>query len=126
MALNDTLSLETLWQKTASLNHRYLLLETIETVFKDAIKARAPKMRPPGKAGLRAEKSYYRLLYLEGEFKSAFSRPPSADSEKTGLPWDQMNTILGQLTDIPELQSEITSAIARALVHIQERASGGG
>jgi hypothetical protein len=37
-----------------------------------------------------------------------------------------MNTILGQLTDIPELQSEITSAIARALVHIQERASGGG
>ena len=121
MALNDTLSLETLWYKTASLNHRQLLLETIGTVFKDAIKARSPKMRPAGKPGLRAEKAYYRLLYLEGEFEKTFNinRPPPPDSDKTGPPWEQMNAILGQLTDIPELQSEITSAIAKALAHIQ-------
>ncbi len=85
----------------------------VMAVFAQAIDARSPKNRPPGKAGLRAEKGYYRLLYLEGEFQQTVraqdqSREPVYD-------WDVIPVILRQLKDLPELQTQIMAGIDDAL-----------
>jgi hypothetical protein len=67
LLLNEDIQLEKRWQ-AAMVSDRQRLLDMIEILFQNAIDARSPKRRPPGKAGLRAEKAYYRLLYLEGAF----------------------------------------------------------
>jgi hypothetical protein len=99
-----------MWLAIEESGRQALLLKKIKTVFERAIDARSPKNRPPGKAGLRAEKGYYRLLYLEGDVnKQIFS------SKKVPSSWEQMAAILRQLQDIPELQEEIRIGIEAAL-----------
>ena len=90
------------------------LLEKVRAVFEQAIEARAPRNRPPGKAGLRAEKGYYRLLYLESEFNTQ-ARAPDGYEQRPPMPWEKMAAILKQLKDIPELQEEISTGIATAM-----------
>ena len=123
IALNQDLDLETLWQTTLAQGHRQPLLETIAAIFKSAIEARAPKMRPPGKAGLRAEKGYYRLLYLEADLHQKVKTRETTDPQAAPLNWDQMDDMLRQLADLPELRSEIMSEIEAALVAFKDSPS---
>jgi hypothetical protein len=109
---------EKLEQASLSLMHAKQLAVLITAVFKRAIDARAPKNRPPGKAGLRAEKGYYRLLYLEGDFQARVSSQGSAPPETPAYNWDIIPVILRQLKDIPELQSEIMEGIEAALIEV--------
>jgi hypothetical protein len=95
---------------------RERLFSRIGQVFKLAIDARTPAKRPPGKAGLRAEKGYYRLLYLEDDFLRKVNRCETAAADDPAFDWRQMNAILGQLADIPELQTEIMAGIESALI----------
>ena len=87
----------------------------IVAIFKGAIEARSPNHRPPGKAGLRAEKGYYRLLYLEGELHDTLICCNKASSEAPYYDWDRLALIYQQLTDIPELRSEILAELESAL-----------
>jgi hypothetical protein len=112
--LNDYTYLESLWQ-TAMAGDRKHMLDMIATIFHNAIDARSPKRRPPGKAGLRAEKGYYRLLYLESILQDQIVHRET--TRKTPMPssWQQMREILDQLKDIPELRLEIIEGIESAL-----------
>ena len=62
-------TLEKRWQAIRESGSQAQLVEGIQALIQDAIEARSPQNRPPGKAGLRAEKGYYRLLYLEDVFR---------------------------------------------------------
>jgi hypothetical protein len=113
--LNKHHLLEKQWRAMLTSGKHQRLVDMVEAIFKNAIHSRSPKMRPSGKAGLRAEKSYYRLLYLEGDFQEKCNTGEWSDPEAGSLSWDRMLTILGQLTDIPELRLEIMSQIESAL-----------
>ena len=101
-----------------SVDQQSRIFGLIAATFQKAINARSPKMRPPGKAGLRAEKGYYRLLYVEGDFHEKVNSRDNLDPDTSIYKWDFMATILHQLTDIPELHAEILSGIETALDEI--------
>jgi hypothetical protein len=109
MTVNQSHLLERLAQADLTLSQQRRLLALVTDVLKHAIDIRAPKNRPPGKAGLRAEKGYYRLLYLESDFQEQLnSQAPAND-------WEVLSVMLRQLKDIPELQAEISQGIEAAL-----------
>jgi hypothetical protein len=109
---------ETLRQVALTPEQGAHLFERIAATFKIAIDTRSPKNRPPGKAGLRAEKGYYRLLYLEGRLHEKVNTHQPADPDALSFNWEAMIDIMQQLTDIPELRSEILSGIETALNEI--------
>jgi hypothetical protein len=113
--LNDRYLMQKKWPAAMTAEQRERLFGRIGQVFKDAIDARAPGKRPPGKAGLRAEKGYYRLLYLEDDFRRKADRHETAAADEPPCDWRYMNDILRQLTDIPELRSEIMAGVESAL-----------
>lgn len=113
--MNDRYPLQKKWPAAMTAEQRERLFSRIGQVFKNAIDARAPGKRPPGKAGLRAEKSYYRLLYLEDDFRRKAERGEPAAADEPLSEWRYMNDILLQLTDIPDLQSEIMAGVESAL-----------
>jgi len=119
--LNDHTRLEKLRQAALTREQQQLLFGMIDAILKRAIDARSPKKRPPGKAGLRAEKGYYRLLYLEGDFHEKVNTHEKADPKAPPHNWDHMIDMLQQLTDIPELRSEILTGIEFALDEITVR-----
>lgn len=100
------------------------LFGMIATTFKNAIDLRAPKNRPAGKAGLRAEKGYYRLLYLEGDFHTKVNPGENTDSDAPAYDWNPMADLLRQIADLPELQAEILAGIEDALVEVVSQMSG--
>jgi hypothetical protein len=100
------------------------LVKKIGTVFQDAIDARSPKKRPGGKAGLRAEKGYYRMLYLEAAFNEMPVPPEPADPDAPDAPWVRLEEIVRQLADLPELRSELLAGAESALLEIVSRPPG--
>ena len=121
--MNESATLEERWQACLAGHSRQQLLEAVGAVFQRAIEARAPRNRPPGKAGLRAEKGYYRMLYLEEEYSARAFSGENRGPKALPLAWEQMAAILRQLEDIPELHEEIEAGIVSALDTVQE---GGG
>ena len=117
--MNDHTHLEKLRQTALTREQQKRLLGMIEAIFKNAIDVRSPKKRPPGKAGLRAEKGYYRLLYLEGEFHEKINTHEKADPDAPPYNWGHTVDMLRQLTDIPELQSEFRAGLESALDKIK-------
>ena len=115
--MNEHNHLENLWQAAMASDARQLL-DVIDTLFQNAIDARSPMKRPPGKAGLRAEKGYYRLLYLEGVFQDAVASLVTVGVEPAPLSWQQMLAIVNQSKDIPELRTELLEGIESALQRI--------
>jgi hypothetical protein len=107
--------LERLRQAMLPPEHERRLYALIVAIFTAAIDARSPTNRPPGKAGLRAEKGYYRLLYLDGELRSELISPDEVDPEAPTYHWDYLSELLRQLADIPELRSEILAGLESAL-----------
>ena len=94
------------------------LVKKIGAVFQMAIDARSPKKRPPGKAGLRAEKGYYRMLYLETAFDEMPVPPePKSPDTPTAL-WARLAETVRQLADLPELRSELLAGVESALAEI--------
>ena len=59
---------------------------------------------------MRAEKGYYRLLYLEDEYRQQVA-PGAQDPESTPYHWDRLTSILNQLRDLPELKTKLTDDI---------------
>ena len=116
-------NLERRWQQAGALGRQRWLVDRIRTLFQRAIEARSPKRRPPGKAGLKAEKEYYRSLYLEGEFQTTVEAVESSPDASSRLQWGHMHTILRQLADLPELRSEIMAGIASALDELENHPS---
>jgi len=113
--VNAPYTLEKRWQAIWKNGRQHKLVGGIQSVLEAAIEARSPRNRPPGKAGLRAEKGYYRLLYLEDVFSTrAFGRE-NGDRQAARVSWEQMEEILNQLKDIPELQEEIRAGIVSAI-----------
>jgi hypothetical protein len=113
--LNNHPTLEKLRQAALTPEQHAHLFGKIAATFKTAIDARAPKNRPPGKAGLRAEKGYYRLLYLEEHFHDKVNHHEKTDPETLSYDWEAMIEIIRQLTDIPELRAEILAGVETAL-----------
>lgn len=122
--MNEHTCLEKLRQTALHGIQRQQLAEKISAVFTIAIDARSPKKRPPGKAGLRAEKGYYRLLYLEGDFKEKAIYPEQADRDTPAGGWEHLTEILRQMDDLPELRSEILAGIASAVDEIVSQSPG--
>jgi hypothetical protein len=122
--VKDMHLLERLEQAALSPPQERRLYTLIAAVFKQAIDSRSPKHRPPGKAGLRAEKGYYRLLYLEGDFQEKVNSQGSDQSGAAADDRDFIPVILRRLKDIPELQSEIMAGIEAALQEVTDRAAG--
>ena len=110
--------LERLEQAELSPAEQDRLFALIVAVFKQAIDVRSPKNRPPGKAGLRAEKGYYRLLYLENDFQEKVNNQGEPDPGAIAYDWDFIPVILRQLKDIPELRQEIRQGIEDALTEV--------
>ncbi|BBO69191.1 hypothetical protein DSCA_31210 [Desulfosarcina alkanivorans] len=94
------------------------LFEKIGAILKRAIDDRSPQKRPAGKAGLRAEKGYYRLLYLEGDVHEQADREALADG------WEHLNGILRQLTDLPEIRAEILAGVMATVDEITGQLPG--
>jgi len=113
--LNDHPIFEKLRQATLTPQQQESLLGLIADTFKRAIDARSPKNRPPGKAGLRAEKGYYRLLYLEGVLQDKVCSHSEAEPDVPLYCWDPVIDLVRQLADIPELRSEILAGVETAL-----------
>ncbi|WP_372678711.1 hypothetical protein [Desulfosarcina sp.] len=113
--MNDHTTLEKLRDVVLTPEQHARLFGMIAAAFKIALDARSPKNRPPGKAGLRAEKGYYRLLYLEGGLHDKVNAPEKADSDAPSYDWEAMIRIMRQLRDIPELRSEIMAGVEAAL-----------
>jgi len=113
--LNDHPIIEKLRQAALPPEQQERLLRLIAVTFKGAIDDRSPKNRPPGKAGLRAEKGYYRLLYLEGVLHDHVRSHEEAEPDAPLYYWDTVLDLVRQLADIPELRSEILSGIETAL-----------
>jgi hypothetical protein len=124
MTVKDMHLLERLEQAALSPPQERRLYTLIAAVFKQAIDSRSPKNRPPGKAGLRAEKGYYRLLYLEGDFQEKVNSQGRDQSGAAADDRDFIPVILRRLKDIPELQSEIMAGIEAALQEVTDRAAG--
>ena len=118
--MNDHPTLEKLRQAALTPEQQTRLFGMIAATFKTAIDARSPKNRPPGKAGLRAEKGYYRLLYLEGSLHEKVNTHQPADPDSLAYDWDAMIDIMRQLADIPELRSEILAGVETALDEITD------
>lgn len=116
--MNDHTHLEKLRQVALTREQQKRLLGMTQAIFTRAIDARSPKKRPPGKAGLRAEKGYYRLLYLEGNLHQKVNTHENPDPDATTCSWEHLVAVLRQLTDIPELQSEILAGVESALDEI--------
>jgi hypothetical protein len=116
--LNDHPTLEALRQVGLNPEQRARLFGMIAATFKTAIDARSPKKRPSGKAGLRAEKGYYRLLYLEANLHENVNTHQPADPDALAYDWNALVDILRQLADIPELRPEILAGIQTALDEI--------
>lgn len=116
--LNDHPIFEKLRRTALPLEQHARLFGLIAATFHNAIDTRSPKNRPPGKAGLRAEKGYYRLLYLEGELHDKVDTHAKANPDSPYYNWGAMMDILQQLRDIPELRSEILAGIEIALDEI--------
>ena len=116
--MNEVNLIDKLRESALSPEQQQRLYSRIEAIFKRAIDIRAPRNRPPGKAGLRAEKGYYRLLYLEGDFLSMVNAPKNVGEDLTGYDWAHVSVILRQLADLPELQAEMTAGIADALMDV--------
>jgi hypothetical protein len=113
--LNDHPTFEILRRAALTPEQHRQLFELIAGTFKSAIHARSPKNRPPGKAGLKAEKGYYRLLYLEGNLHERVNHHEQTDPEAPSCDWEAMIDIMRQLADIPELRAEILTGIETAL-----------
>ncbi len=113
--MNELDTLKQRWQAATANGQLKHLMEQVKAVFEQAVEARAPRNRPPGKAGLIAEKGYYRLLYLEGEFSTQAFTHRGEEPQALPLPWETMAAIIMQMKDIPELQKEISTGIAAAL-----------
>lgn len=122
--MNDIHLLEELEQAELTRQQQHQLFNLVLDVFKRAVDARSPKHRPPGKAGLRAEKGYYRMLYLEGDFQEKVKHQGNAHPEETVFDWDFLPVILRQLKDLPELQEEITAGIEAALLAVTTPGDG--
>lgn len=118
--MNDHPTLEKLRQAALTPEQHARLFGMIAATFKIAIDARSPKNRPPGKAGLRAEKGYYRLLYLEGRLHERVNTHQNTDPDFPAYDCDPMIDIMRQLTDIPELRSEILAGVETALDEITD------
>ncbi|WP_319407199.1 hypothetical protein [uncultured Desulfosarcina sp.] len=116
--LNDHPIFEKLQQAALTPEQQTRLFELIAATFKNAIDVRAPKNRPPGKAGLRAEKGYYRLLYLEGNLHDKVNTRDKSNPDAPSYNWDPLIDIMRQLKDIPELRSEILAGVKSALDQI--------
>jgi hypothetical protein len=116
--VNDIDLLENLEQAQLPPAEQDRLFTLVLAVFKQAIDVRSPKKRPPGKAGLRAEKGYYRLLYLENDFQEKVNNQAAPDPEAIADDWDFIPVILRKLQDIPELQQEIREGIEDALTKV--------
>lgn len=116
--MNDHNHLDILRQTELTRDQKQRLLEKIGVIFKNAINARSPKNRPPGKAGLRAEKGYYRLLYLEDNFRQNVNAREKAQPDDQPENAEPVVGMLRQLADIPELRSEILTALEAALEEI--------
>ena len=116
--MNDHPTFEKLRQVALSPEQQARLFGLIAAIFKIAIDARSPKNRPPGKAGLRAEKGYYRLLYLEGDLHEKVNTRETSNPDAPSYNWDPLIDIMRQLTDIPELRSEILAGVQTALDEI--------
>ncbi len=119
--VNDTSIsvVETLAHAALDERQQSWLFKRIKDLFSDAIDARSPKNRPPGKAGLRSEKGYFRLLYLEGEFQDAILSHGN-DGSRT-YDWQRISEIFGQLKDLPEVRSELSLGIEAALHELTEQ-----
>jgi hypothetical protein len=116
--LNDHPTFEKLRQLALTPEQHAHLFGLIAATFKTAVDGRSPKNRPPGKAGLRAEKGYYRLLYLEGALHEKINADENKNPDAPSYNWDAMIDIMRQLTDTPELRSEIMAGLERALDEI--------
>ncbi len=116
--MNDYLMLEEMRQIALTPDQQARFFGMIAATFKTAIDARSPKNRPPGKAGLRAEKGYYRLLYLEGSLHENVNTRQPAEPDALAYNWSPMIDILRQLADIPELHSEILAGVQTAMDEI--------
>jgi hypothetical protein len=123
--LNDHPTFEKLRQAALSPEQQARLFGLITAIFNGAIDARSPKNRPPGKAGLRAEKGYYRLLYLEGDLHEKVNTHETSNPDAPSYNWGPLIDIMRQLTDIPELRSEILAGVESALDEIISHPSAG-
>jgi hypothetical protein len=113
--VNDQPKFENLQQLGLTHEQQSHLFGLIAAAFEIAIDARSPKNRPPGKAGLRAEKGYYRLLYLEDVLHERVITREDANPDVPAYHWDALIDLVRQLTDMPELRSEMVARIERAL-----------
>jgi hypothetical protein len=118
--LNDHPTFEKLRQLTLAPEQQSRFFGLIAATIKTAIDARSPGNRPPGKAGLRAEKGYYRLLYLEGTLHEKIDTHANTEPDIPSTIWDAMIDIMRQLKDLPELRAEIMAEIKRALDEIAD------
>jgi hypothetical protein len=100
------------------------LYTDIAAILDKAIDERSPRHRPPGKAGLRAEKGYYRLLYLKGEFENTRNRTAPVDSNGPVADWAHLTVLVRQLKDIPELQAQVKAGIDAAVEALLTGAPG--
>ena len=119
--MNDTALLEKMEQAKLDERQQARLYKRIKDLFSDAIDARSPKKRPPGKAGFRSEKGYFRLLYLEGEFQDKIPSHFAGIVDGHDYDWYRISEILGQLKDLPEVQSELSAGIEVALREVMDQ-----
>ncbi|GAB6904767.1 hypothetical protein DESC_750018 [Desulfosarcina cetonica] len=96
------------------------LFEMIAHVFAQAIDARSPRKRPPGKAGLNAEKGYYRLLYLEDDFQKTV-KPQGETRSPSAFDWSHLSILLSKLNDLPELKRQLLTEIDAAVEALTTR-----
>lgn len=116
--MTDNPFFEKLRRSTLTGEQEQQLVKKIGAVFQDAIDARSPKKRPGGKAGLRAEKGYYRMLYLEAAFNEMPALPDPGDPDVPADPWARLAEIVRQLSDLPELRAELLAGAESALVEL--------
>ncbi|HSO20386.1 MAG TPA: hypothetical protein VLT88_13065 [Desulfosarcina sp.] len=110
--------MEDRWRRAVAGGHQARLIERIAVLLEQAVQARTPNKRPPGKAGLRAEKGYYRLLYLQDDFQMRVKSLQNASAGEGVFGWRWIQRLLDQLADIPELRSEVGEGIDAALQEV--------
>jgi hypothetical protein len=91
------------------------LIGSIDALFEKAIDSRSPRQRPPGKAGLKAEKEYYRLLYLQADFQAKHRAASPPNDPHLLFDWSALDEVWRQLGDLPELRSEMQAGLKAAL-----------
>ena len=112
--MDDLAIFETLNRTDMPYELQTRVFTAIADIFTRAIDAHSPTRRPPGKAGLRAEKGYYRLLYLEGEYRQHVA-PDPRDGDTEPHNWHRLTPILNQLQDLPELKQQLIADIESTL-----------